>query len=151
VKPHRPTRHVLPPIVVYRPLHLTQEERVAILDGVAARADMLFSEAPLRFPRLAEFDPGTSQDRFARFMVEVRQKAKPDERYMALAPAELQRVRELQRDGYLLFFSVSPLDSDDWVGWLYFRAPDRASVQMLLESLPLYDFLTFHVREAARV
>jgi NAD(P)H dehydrogenase (quinone) len=141
----------LQPFVVHGTAQLSDVERRVKLDELECYASQLWTSSPLGLPKLADFPSFAEEDRFSRYMIEVRQTHKPDEKYRSLIPAEVARIAALQREGKLLFFSVACLDAPDWVGWLYVRESSVQNVEALLRTLPLYEFLRFTITEAARV
>lgn len=141
----------LPPLVVHAPRSMTDKQRAEALEDAERYAETAETASPLGFPKLGEFPSFGAMDTLPRFMVTVRRRREPDDKFPALVPAELARVAELQREGTLQFFAVASSNDPRWIGWLLFRAATASYVQTILESLPLYDYLEFAIQEAARV
>jgi NAD(P)H dehydrogenase (quinone) len=140
----------LPAFAIHGVRALTDAERRNKLDELDRYISGIDRVTPIGLPRLEHFESFAHEDRFGRFMVEVRHKRAPDDAYRALVPAEKARVGELERAGTLQFVAVAALDDPDWVGWLYLREPDVAGVEAVLRTLPLYDFLDFKIHATAR-
>ncbi|MBL9147777.1 MAG: NAD(P)H-dependent oxidoreductase [Phycisphaerae bacterium] len=140
----------LEPFVAWAPTRASADERAAMLAAYATRLRRLFTDAPVRYPRLAECDD-RFRDRSARFMVSWTWLEPPADhpdaaRLDDLVRAERELLRTWRRDGLLIERRIS---TDETRGWLLFRVRDRAQLDAMLSTLPLRAWLAAEVTEVA--
>jgi len=99
-------------------------------------------------PPLADF-PDWGKDSKKRFIVTVSRPQPADEKFKSLIPAEVARLAELKRLGFLVASYIAPPQAEPWHAFLHFRETDAVAMQRHLAALPLAPWLGFEISEVA--
>jgi NAD(P)H dehydrogenase (quinone) len=131
----------LPPFVAYAVAHLTDDERVKLLDEYERYLTTLDELRPFVLPPLREFDGETSADRFGRWMLDV-----PNANTLNRV-----RISALQCEGTVVAFWWSRDGSPGRTAWILLRAESREDAEAIARTLLSGDASPFVIREAARL